>query len=124
MRRSWYDSTAAGSVRLVSKSDAVVGVGPSRRRHPRVAPGLGECLLYPITDGPGVGLLVFMPPVLLFLSLPVFDVIAMLEPLSRGDWAIGLLALPIFLPLIVTFALVLGYGLLFLGQMFVASALG
>ena len=25
-----------------------------RRRHPRVAPGLGECLVYPLLDGPGV----------------------------------------------------------------------
>jgi hypothetical protein len=81
-------------------------------------------LAYPWIDGPGVGLMLFLPPVLLFLTLPIFDMIAILEPLSRGDWALGLLALPIFLPLVLTFSLVFGYSLLVFGQMFVASALG
>jgi hypothetical protein len=122
-RRSWYDPDA-DSLRVVSKTASDVVGGPSRRRHPRTAPGLGECLAYPLIDGPGVGLLVFLSPVLVFLSLPIFDVIAILEPLSRGDWALGLLALPILLPLLSVFALVLGYSLLVFGQMFVASALG
>jgi hypothetical protein len=85
---------------------------------------LGECLAYPLIDGPGVGILGFLPPVLLFLSLPLFDMIAILEPLSRGDWALGLLALPFFLPLMLTLSLVFGYSLLLFGHMFVASALG
>ncbi|GAC1463073.1 MAG: hypothetical protein NVSMB9_00070 [Isosphaeraceae bacterium] len=120
-RKSWYDASAVESVRVVSQGETW---GASRRRHARQAPGLRECLTYPLSDGPGVGLLLFLPLVLLFLSLPIFDVIAMLEPLARGDWALGLLALPIFLPLLFTLALVLGYGLLFFGHMFVASALG
>ena len=122
-RRSWNvgEVGRADAVRVVSQAGTL---GPSRRRRPKAAPGLGECLAYPVTDGPGVGLLVFLPPVLFFLSLPVFDVIAMVDPLGRGNWALGLLALPIFLPLLVSFALVFGYALLFLGQMFVASALG
>jgi hypothetical protein len=121
-RKSWYDASATESVRVISPMGETWGT--KRRKHPRTAPGLGECLAYPLTDGPGVGLLVFLPPLLLFLSLPIFDVIAILEPLSRGDWALGLLALPIFLPLLFTFSLVFGYGLLFFGHMFVASALG
>ena len=120
-RKSWYDSSLTDTVRVISDTPSY---GSIRRRHPRVAPGLIECLTYPITDGPGAGLLMFLPPVLTFLTLPIFDVISILEPLSRGDWALGLLALPIFMPLIIVFCLVLGYGLLFFGHMLVASALG
>jgi hypothetical protein len=86
-------------------------------------PGLGECLLYPLSDGPGLGLLVLFPPVLWFLSLPVFDFIAMLEATKR-DWALGLLILPIFIPLLFSFAMIAGYVLLFLGHILVASAVG
>lgn len=122
MRKSWYDPSAAGSVRVAS--DGGETWGARRRKHPRTAPGLFECLAYPLTDGPGVGVLVFLPPVLFFLSLPIFDVVAIVEPLTRSDWTLGLLALPIFLPLLGTFSMVFGYGLLFFGHMFVASALG
>jgi len=65
-----------------------------------------------------------MPPLLFALSLPVFDWIALVDPLQRGDWALGLLALPIFLPLLFSFTMTLGYTLLILGQMLVASAMG
>jgi hypothetical protein len=123
-RKSWYDASGADSVRVVSQTSSSPSYSAIRRRHPRVAPSLRECLAYPVIDGAGVGLLVFLPPILMFLTLPIFDVIALLEPLTRGNWAMGLLAIPIFGPLMITFSLVLGYGLLFLGQMFVASALG
>ena len=79
---------------------------------------------YPLVDGPGIALLVFFPPVLWLMSLPIFDVIAFLEPLTRGNWALGLLVLPILLPMLISFALVLGYALLFLGQVLVSSAMG
>jgi hypothetical protein len=121
-RKSWYDASASDAVRVVSRQAG--DFGPPRRRRPRAAPGLLECLTYPLTDGPGVGLLVLLAPLLLLLSLPVFDVIAIIEPLSRGDFALGLLVLPIVTPMATTLALVLGWGLLFLGQTFVASALG
>ncbi|MFO0949898.1 MAG: hypothetical protein U0835_01855 [Isosphaeraceae bacterium] len=123
-RKTWYDSSAAGMVRVVPREGSGETLYASRRRHPRVAPGLFECLIYPLTDGPGVGILIFWPPLLFLLSLPIFDVVALLEPLSRGDFALGLLAVPIFSPLMITFSLVLGYGLLFLGHLFVASAMG
>jgi hypothetical protein len=87
-------------------------------------PRLSECLLYPLTDGPGVGLLVFFPPFLWVLSLLVFDVIAVLKPFTKGDWALGLLVLPVFLPLLFSFTMTVGYVLLCLGQMLVASAMG
>ena len=125
-RRSWYDASGASvdAVRVVStQSSGYVG-GPSRRRRPRVAPSLWECLIYPLVDGPGVAMIVFMPIVLFILTLPIFDVIAIIEPLTRGQFALGLLALPILAPLMTVFALVLGYCLLVFGHMFVASALG
>jgi hypothetical protein len=86
--------------------------------------GLGWALAYPICDGSGVALLLVMPPLLFLLSLPVFDWIAIVDPFRRADWALGLLALPIFLPLLCSFAMVLGYTLLAVGQMMVTSALG
>src|SRR5581483_5118322 len=83
---------------------------------------LGSSLVYPLWDGPGVGLLVLFPPCLWLLSLPVFDVIDMF--FDEKNWALGLLVLPIFLPLLFSFAMTLGYVLLVLGQMLVASAMG
>jgi hypothetical protein len=71
-----------------------------------------------------VGLLVFFPPWLWLLSLPVFDWIAIIDPLAKGNWALGLLVFPIFLPLVFSFLMSLGYVLLCLGQMLVTSALG
>ena len=85
---------------------------------------MGASLLYPFTDGPGVVLLIVFPPVLWFLSLPIFDVIAIVEPFTKGNWALGLLVMPVFLPLLFSFAMTFGYLLLVLGQMLVASAVG
>ncbi len=83
-----------------------------------------ECLVYPLRDGPGLGLLVFLPPMLWILSLPVFDVISVLQPMTKGDWALGLLIVPVMTPMLFSFAMTFGYALLFLGHMLVASALG
>ncbi len=123
MRKRWYNagSGARTTVRIVSQATSL---GPSRRLHARIAPGLRECLIYPLVDGPGVGILVFLPPVLLLQSLPIFDVISIIDPFQRGNWAIGLLVLPIFLPLMFSFAMIFGYALVYFGQMFVASSLG
>jgi hypothetical protein len=123
MRKSWYDPEAAEAVRTVSE---VRSTQVARRRHldTERESRLGACLIYPLRDGPGIVLLLLMPPFLLLLSLPVFDWIAIVDPFRRADWALGLLALPIFLPLMFAFAMVFGYCLLVLGQMLVASALG
>ncbi len=121
-RKSWYDPNAVKTtVRVVN--DGGVTWGYRKRLHPKVAPGFLECLAYPVTDGPGIGILILMPPLLLALSLPLFDMIALLDT-SRKNWELGLLVLPIFLPLMSVFALVFGYGLLFFGHQLVASALG
>ncbi len=121
MRKSWYNASAARSVHVVAKP---AGLGPSRRLHPRTRPRLGECLLYPLVDGPGVAILVVVPPVLFFQSLPIFDVISIIDPFNRGNWAIGLLVLPILVPMLFSFAMVFGYVLVYFGHLFVASAMG
>jgi hypothetical protein len=77
-----------------------------------------------VTDGPGLGLLVLFPPALWVLSLPIFDFIAVIEPVTKSDWALGLLVLPVFVPLLFSFAMTLGYMLLFLGHVLVSSSLG
>ncbi len=124
MRRSWYDPNSES---LVVQRERVEGHAliSSRYRRSRDKPvGVGECLLYPLQDGPGIGLLVFLPPLLWLLSLPVFDLIAALEPLTRGNWALGLITIPILTPLAFSFAMLFGYALLFLGETLVVSALG
>jgi hypothetical protein len=123
MRKSWYDPTAVDAVRVVSERQTE-GAIARRGLRTRAPVGLAECLRYPFTDGPGVALLVFFPPVLWALSLPVFDVIAVLEPFTKGDWALGLLVMPVFLPLLFSFGMTMGYILLIFGHMLVASALG
>jgi hypothetical protein len=125
--RSWFDATAADAVRLVPaerSGGGGSGISIRRRRRPGGLAFLGSCLAYPLIDGPGLGLLVLFPPFLWLLSLPIFDVIAMIDPFRKGDWALGLLVLPVFLPVLFSFAMTLGYVLLFLGQVLVASALG
>lgn len=122
MRKAWYNPNAP----VVPTINEIRTVGARQRERKRRlrGSGLGACLLHPVCDGPGVALLVFMPPILFMLSLPVFDWIAIVDPFRRADWALGLLALPIFIPLLLSFSMMLGYTLLVLGQMLVASAMG
>ncbi len=121
--KRWYDPEASQALRVVARSQDELSYTALRWRHTRVMPGIGECLLYPLSDGPGLGLLVFFPPVLWALSLPIFDFIAFLDQ-AKSHWALGLAVLPIFLPLMFSFAMTLGYVLLFLGYVLVASAMG
>jgi hypothetical protein len=122
-RKRWYDPDAATSVRVLSRSDRDEPLNVSRWRHPRVRPTLAECLVYPLADGPGLGLLVLWPPVLWLLSLPIFDIIAVLEPL-KGDWRLGLMVVPVMVPVTFSFLMIFGYALLFLGHVLVSSSLG
>lgn len=120
----WRNSDASTFVRVVRRRSLDDDLAPSRWKHSRAMPGLWECLAYPLADGPGLGLLVLFPPLLWFLSLPVFDFIAVMEPLNKSDWALGLLVAPVFVPMLFSFAMTFGYLLLFLGRVLVASALG
>jgi hypothetical protein len=122
--KRWYDPDAASTLRLIPRAEQEETWSAAKWRHPQTSPGLGECLLYPLTDGPGLGLLVFLPPIMWVLSLPVFDVISYLHPMTKGDWALGLLIVPVMLPMLFSFAMTFGYALLFLGHVLVASSLG
>ena len=70
--KRWYDPDASTALRLIPRAEYEESWSVAKWRHPRVSPGLGECLLYPLSDGPGLGLLFFLPPILWVLSLPVF----------------------------------------------------
>ena len=123
--KRWYNPEAEVSVRVVPRADRDDSYSYSavRWRHPRVVPRLLECLIYPLSDGPGWGLLVFFPPVFWTLTLPIFDVIAVLEPLKK-DWELGLMVVPVMVPVVFSFLMTFGYVLLFLGHVLVSSALG
>ena len=122
--KRWYNPEAALSVRVVPRSDRDESFNMPRWRHPRVAPSLVECLIYPLTDGPGLGLLVFFPPILWVFSLPIFDIIAVLQPLTKERLGAGLMVVPVMVPVVFSFSMTFGYALLFLGHVLVSSALG
>ena len=122
--KRWYDPDAASALHLIPRTDKDEPWSALKWRHPSVSPSLRECLAYPLSDGPGLGLLVFLPPMLWVLSLPVFDVISVLQPMTKADWALGMLIVPVMAPMIFSFAMTFGYALLFLGHMLVSTALG
>jgi hypothetical protein len=84
---------------------------------------LGECFRYPVVDGPGIALLVFLPPFLAIMAIPVFDMVVHFTPGNALN-PINLLILPFTLPLISSFALTIGYVLIFLGRIISTSASG
>jgi hypothetical protein len=82
-----------------------------------------DTLLYPITDGPGVALLVFLPPVLSVMTIPVMDIFTEITSKNALN-PIHLLLLPIALPLVIVFGMLVGYIGLFYGRVLAASAYG
>ncbi len=121
--KRWYNPDATSTVRVIPRDDPNESFCSIRWRHPRVDPTLGECLAYPLSDGPGLGLLVFFPPIFWLFSLPIFDVIAVLQPL-KADWRLGLMVVPVMIPVIFSFAMTFGYAIVFLGHVLVSSSLG
>ena len=121
--KRWYNREASLAVRVVGRDDPNESFCSIRWRHPRIDPTLWECLAYPLTDGPGLGLLFFFPPIFWVLSLPIFDLIAVLQPL-KADWRLGLLVVPVMVPIIFSFSMTFGYALVFLGHMLVGSSMG
>jgi hypothetical protein len=84
---------------------------------------LGEGLLYPVVDGPGIALMVMFPPFLAIMALPVFDLIIRFTPENALN-PVNLLIVPFSLPLVVSFTLTIGYVLLFLGRVLASTAYG
>jgi hypothetical protein len=120
--KRWYNPEASQSVRVVPH-DERYSYSAIKWRHPRVDPTLWECLAYPLADGPGLGLLVFFPPIFWLLSLPIFDIIAVIQPM-KAHWALGLMVVPVMIPIIFSFSMTFGYAILFLGHVLVSSSLG
>ena len=106
--KRWYNREASLAVRVIGRDDPNESFCSIRWRHPRINPTLWECLAYPLTDGPGLGLLFFFPPIFWVLSLPIFDLIAVLQPL-KADWRLGLLVVPVMVPIIFSFSMTFGY---------------
>jgi hypothetical protein len=84
---------------------------------------LGESFRYPLVDGPGIALMVFLPPFLAIMALPVFDMMVHIKPENALN-PVHLLIVPFSLPLVVSFTLTAGYVLIFLGRILSASASG
>jgi hypothetical protein len=98
---------------------------PRRRRRASGA-SLRDCLLYPLRDGPGIALLVAMPPFVWIMSVPVLDIVRFAVPARPGENfnPVYLLIVPAAIPLAFSFIMTIGYILLFLGGVLVSSALG
>jgi len=84
---------------------------------------LRDCLAYPLLDGPGVAMLVFLPPFLTIMAMPALDLMVHFKPGNALN-PVFLLIIPFTLPLAASFTLTLGYILLFLGRVLSSSALG
>jgi hypothetical protein len=84
---------------------------------------LREGFFYPIVDGPGIALLVFLPPFLAIMAVPVFDIMVHFKPGNVLN-PIALLIIPFTLPLVACFSLTLGYILIFFGRILSTTALG
>lgn len=96
----------------------------SRRRRKGRIDRLDRVLLYPLLDGPGVALLVILPPVMWLLSVPIFDLLRFVFPADRSFNPIAVVIVPLTMPLVLGFLLFFGYILLFLGRVLVSSAIG
>jgi hypothetical protein len=83
----------------------------------RLETSVSRSLLYPLWGETGVALLVLMPPFLWLTSMPTITVAGILleQGVSNVLW-LAVIAAP--------FALVMGFTLLYLGQVLVSSALG
>ncbi len=95
---------------------------PLRIRRRRKAVRLRDCLAYPLVDGPGVALLVFLPPFLAIMALPALDLVVHFQP-GNALSPVHLLIIPFTLPLVASFSLTVGYVLLFLGRVLADSAI-
>ncbi len=115
--------TAKGQDPLEGTFDPEAPRRPPRRR--RRVDSFVDDLSYPFRDGPAIGLLAVFPPLLAFLSIPVFDIVRLFESETPDTFnPLALLVLPFATPLAITFTLFFGYVLLYLGRILVASSMG
>jgi hypothetical protein len=88
----------------------------------RLETSLSQSLLYPFWGETGVALLLVMPPFLWLTSLPTISIVAVL--MAEGVSDSTRFGVVFLLPIAAAFALVVGFTLLYLGQVLVSSALG
>ena len=96
---------------------------PLRGWRRRPVSRLRDCFAYPLVDGPGIGLLVGLPPFLAFMALPIFDLLVSFSPDNALN-PVNLLIVPFSIPLVTSFTLTSGYLLLFLGRTLESSSIG
>ena len=96
---------------------------PIRSYRRRKEVKLASCLTYPLVDGPGIAMLVALPPFLAIMAMPVFDLLVAFKP-GNALSPVALLIVPFTLPLACSFVLTVGYVLLFFGRVLSYSAIG
>ena len=117
--------SGAGNVRRVSS----IPVGydaegrPIRVRRRKRDYSVIDTVLYPLADGSGVAMLLFLPPFLAAMTLPVIDLFKVVSD-KNALAPLVLLLMPAALPLIASFALLAGFVMLFYGRVLAASAFG
>ena len=79
-----------------------------------------QSLGYPLWNPPGMAILIFMPPALWITTAMVLAVM----PMLRSNLGFSLIGVVLLTPVIMLMLAVVGYILLFLGQVLVTSALG
>ena len=82
---------------------------------------ISESLLYPLWGATGVALLLFLPPLLWFTTLPFVTAV---QVWSAGQSLFGIGVLFLLLPASIGLSAVSGYTLLFLGRVLASSAIG
>ena len=79
-----------------------------------------DSLGYPFWNSTGISILIFMPPALWITTAMVLAVM----PMLRSNLGFSLIGVVLLTPVLLLSLAVIGYILLFLGQVFVTSALG
>ena len=99
---------------LRQQSDGLIM--PPRQAETRLA----DSLTYPLWNASGLGLLAFMPPLLVFATMPLF----MILPMVRSGLAVAMVGVIWSIPQLLILLVVLGYVLLFLAKVLTTSACG
>ena len=83
---------------------------------------LGQSLLYPLWGANGIASLVVFPPLFWFSTMPIITAVHTLTLGGASTFGIGSLFLGV--PMLMGFAVVAAYALMFLGRVLASSALG
>ena len=87
-------------------------------------PTLWECLRYPLADGPGWDCCSSSRRSSGCCRCRSSIIIAVLQPLTKGNWELGLMVVPVMIPVVFSFAMIFGYAIVFLGHVLVVELAG